>query len=191
MGLVDVDEQWSGDRIAAVGNGLVGGSDARALWLLRDRDERDVLADAVASLRTAIDEMRRLATGAAPETLGRHGLKVALADIARRLPVPVTLCLPEDRFDQDLETLTFLVVSEAMTNAVKHARPCSVDVVVANDNGMIGITVTDDGPGGADVRAGSDLRGISERVQTAGGTFVVSDRRPTGTQVEALLPCAR
>ena len=55
----------------------------------QDGDAHLVLTDAVSSLRTAIEEMRRLATGSAPETLARHGLGPALDDLVRKLPVPV------------------------------------------------------------------------------------------------------
>jgi signal transduction histidine kinase len=47
-----------------------------------------------------------------------------------------------------------------------------------------------DGRGGADLRAGTGLRGLAERVSTVGGRLVVSDRRPNGTRLEVTLPCA-
>ena len=49
--------------------------------------------------------------------------------------------------------------------------------------------VTDDGAGGADPRLGSGLRGLAERVAASGGLLVVRDGVPTGTVVEASLPC--
>jgi len=157
----------------------------------RDGDAHLVLTDAVSSLRTAIEEMRRLATGSAPETLARHGLGPALDDLVRKLPVPVSVSVPDGRLDPTTETVAYLVVSEAVTNAVKHAGPCSVEVAVTLEDGVLGITVADDGAGGADVRAGTGLRGLTERVGAAGGSLVVSDRRPHGTVLEVALPCGR
>lgn len=155
-----------------------------------DSDAHLVLTDAVSSLRTAIEEMRRLASGSMPEILGRDGLRAALDDLVRRMPVPVSLTVPENRLDPATETMAYLVVSEAVTNAVKHGGPCTVDVCVTLGDGALEIRVTDSGPGGADVRAGSGLRGLTERVHAAGGTLVVSDRQPHGTLLEVLLPCA-
>ncbi len=155
-----------------------------------DSDAHLVLTDAVSSLRTAIEEMRRLASGSMPEILGRDGLRAALDDLVRRMPVPVTLNVPENRLDPVTETMAYLVVSEAVTNAVKHGGPCTVDVCVTLGDGALEIRVTDSGPGGADLRAGSGLRGLTERVHAAGGTLVVSDRQPHGTLLEVLLPCA-
>jgi signal transduction histidine kinase len=157
----------------------------------RDGEAHLVLTDAVSSLRTAIEEMRRLATGSAPETLARHGLGPALDDLVRKLPVPVSVSVPDGRLDPTTETVAYLVVSEAVTNAVKHAGPCSVEVAVTLEDGRLGVTVSDDGGGGADVRAGTGLRGLAERVGAAGGTLVVSDRRPHGTVLEVALPCGR
>lgn len=157
----------------------------------QDGEAHLVLTDAVASLRTAIEEMRRLATGSAPETLSKHGLRAALDDLVRRMPVPVSVRAPVERLDPATETVAYLVVSEALTNVVKHAGPCSVDVEVALRDGTLGIVVGDDGSGGVDLRAGTGLRGLTERVTAAGGTLVVSERPPRGTLLEVALPCGR
>ena len=149
-----------------------------------------VLSDAVSSLRIAIDEMRRLASGQAPQTLGKEGLRAALTDVTARMPAPVTLTVPDLRLNPATETLAYLVVTEAVTNSVKHASPCSVDVRITVQDDVVDIRVVDDGPGGVDVRAGTGLRGLSERVHAAGGTLIVSDQEPNGTLVEAVLPCA-
>lgn len=157
----------------------------------RDADAHLVLTDAVASLRTAIDEVRRLGSGTAPEVLSQGGLGPALAELTRRISVPVSLDVLADRLDPATEVIAYLVVSEAVTNAVKHAGPCGVDVTVALEEGTVNICVGDDGSGGADLRGGTGLRGLAERVNAAGGTFVVSERRPRGTLLEVVLPCGR
>jgi signal transduction histidine kinase len=150
-----------------------------------------VLSDAVSSLRTAIEEVRQLGSGAAPEKLSREGLGPALVEFVRRMPIPVSLAVGDDRLDPATEVVAYLVVSEAVTNAVKHAGSCSVDVEVSHEHDRLSIRVADDGSGGADVRAGTGLRGLTERVGAAGGTLVISDRPTGGTLVEAALPCVR
>jgi signal transduction histidine kinase len=157
----------------------------------RDCEAHLVLSDAVSSLRTAIEEVRRLASGSAPERLSRDGLGAALTDLVRRMPVPVSLNVFRGRLKPATEVIAYLVVSEAVTNAVKHGGSCAVDVLVAVDEQTLTIRVSDDGPGGADVRAGTGLRGLTERVNAAGGTLVVSDGSPRGTLLEVALPCAR
>lgn len=148
-----------------------------------------VLDEAVSSLRTAITEIRRLGAGAAPELLSRDGLRPALQELVSRMPVPATLTVAEGRLAPSTEVVAYLVVSEALTNVVRHAGADTVDVVLDVTDGTLGIRVTDDGSGGADLRAGTGLRGLSERVSAAGGTLIVSDRPTGGTLLEVALPC--
>ncbi|MBS1905664.1 MAG: hypothetical protein JST33_03650 [Actinobacteria bacterium] len=51
------------------------------------------------------------------------------------------------------------------------------------------VRIADNGSGGADLRAGSGLRGLQERVHAVGGRLLVSEAVPRGTLVEAVLPC--
>lgn len=156
---------------------------------LGDGDAQLVLSDAVDGLTTAIDELRALAAGTTPELLSRHGLRAALVELTRRMPVPITVSAPGDRLPPPVEIVAYLVICEAVTNAVKHAAASTVTVDVTLDGGVAVVAVSDDGRGGADLRAGTGLRGLSERVSAAGGALVVSDRRPQGTTLEVTLPC--
>ena len=73
-----------------------------------------LLDDAVEELRTAIDELRSLASGATPELLARGGLRAAVDDFVGRMPVPVRLTGPA-RLDPGLEAVAYFVISEAVT----------------------------------------------------------------------------
>lgn len=149
----------------------------------------EVIADAVEALGSAIEELRALARGDGPELLSRQGLRVALADFTGRAPIPVTVLRSPDRLPPVAEAVVYLVVCEAVTNALKHARADAVEVDIAVVDGIAVARVTDDGVGGADLRAGAGLRGLSERVDTAGGRLLVSDRDPHGTLLEVTVPC--
>lgn len=51
----------------------------------------------------------------------------------------------------DVATTAYYVASEAVTNAVKHAKATNIGVVVgADDDGTLHVSVEDDGRGGAD-----------------------------------------
>jgi len=147
------------------------------------------LERAVGALRDSIQELRELAVGDSPGRLARGGLPAALGDLVGRLPVPVQLKVTDDRFEPALERTAYLAVAEALTNSLKHAGDCAREVSIAREGGALTITVADDGVGGADLRAGTGLRGVQERVHAAGGTLVVSERMPHGTVVEVALPC--
>jgi signal transduction histidine kinase len=51
------------------------------------------------------------------------------------------------------------------------------------------VEVADDGVGGADLRGGSGLRGLRDRVEALGGTLTVESREGAGTTLVARLPC--
>ncbi|MEV0587205.1 ATP-binding protein [Nonomuraea sp. NPDC050310] len=152
-------------------------------------EARLLLTDAAESLTAAIGELRALAGGSAPDLLSRRGLRAALTDLTGRIPLPIRLDVPEARLPAAVETVAYLVICEAVTNALKHAAADNVSVEVSVEAGRATVTVQDDGRGGADLRAGTGLRGLAERVRSAGGHLVVSDRDPRGTLLEVTLPC--
>ena len=92
-----------------------------------------------------------------------------------RLPAPV-------------EVAAYYVVSEALTNAAKHAEASLVVVAVEEWESTLRISVRDDGVGGADVAAGSGLVGLKDRVEALGGRISVESPRGAGTSIEVDLP---
>jgi signal transduction histidine kinase len=56
-------------------------------------------------------------------------------------------------------------------------------------DGMLVVEVVDDGRGGAEIGAGSGLRGLADRVEAYGGSLVVTSPPGGGTRVRAELPC--
>ncbi len=86
----------------------------------------DGLADEVT---TALDELRELARGIHPAALAEGGLRPALKGLARRSGVPVELDVRVDgRLPEQFETAAYYMVSEALTNAAKHAHASVVHV---------------------------------------------------------------
>ncbi len=155
-----------------------------------DPAARLLVEQTVESLRDAVDDVRSLAGGRLPSTLVAGGLRRALTDLVRPLAAAVDLRVPDRRFAPEIEATSYFVVSEAVSNAIKHGQARQVRVLVQEDGSdRLLIMVSDDGAGGADPRLGSGLRGLAERVAASGGLLVVRDAAPTGTVVEASLPC--
>lgn len=148
---------------------------------------RDALAHGADAARDAAQELRNLANGLHPAALTDGGLAGVVDDLARRSPVPVEVGLDVTRLDAATEFTAWLVVAEAVTNAHKHARAQRIRVVGSRDDGHLRLSVRDDGRGGADP-TGSGLRGLHDRVESAGGTLRVSTGAD-GTTVEVTLPC--
>jgi signal transduction histidine kinase len=146
------------------------------------------LDDAVAGLTEALEELRRLARGIHPEILAR-GLAPALRSLARRSAVPVALdvCL-ERPLPRAVDVAGYYVVSEALTNAAKHAAASKVTIRAKGDAEVLRISVRDDGVGGADLSAGSGLIGLKDRVEALGGRMTLESPQGSGTSLSIELP---
>jgi signal transduction histidine kinase len=136
-----------------------------------------------------LEELRELSQGIHPAVLAMGGLGPALRTLARRSAVPVRLdigTLP--RLPDPVEVAAYFVVSEALANAAKHARASLVKVHVEVGDGLLKVSIRDDGTGGADPSRGSGLIGLTDRVEALGGTISVSSHPGTGTTILAELP---
>jgi len=151
-----------------------------------------LVAEAHASTKSAITELRQLARGIHASVLDDRGLDAALSALASRSHIPVTLDvrLPR-RCTRAAEAAVYFAIAEALTNAAKHSRAtgCRVHVRV-RDDGTLWAKVEDDGLGGARVVPGGGLDGIVNRVTAAGGTARIDSPQGGPTTVEVSVPCA-
>ncbi|MEV4056399.1 sensor histidine kinase [Amycolatopsis sp. NPDC049688] len=151
---------------------------------------RALLAGAVDELQTAITELRELARGIRPAILTEAGLVAAVRSLADRIPMEVALAVGTvPRLDAAVEATAYFVTSEALTNALKHARTERADVRIAVTGTELRVEVRDAGVGGADPEGGSGLTGLRDRVQALGGDLCVTST-PGGTTVTAVIPLA-
>ncbi len=83
----------------------------------------------------------------------------------------------------------YRIVQEALTNVVKHARARTVDVRLAHADGVLRVTVTDDGRGPQGGPGGHGLVGVRERAAAHGGTAETgAGPGGRGFEVRVLLP---
>jgi signal transduction histidine kinase len=147
------------------------------------------LDEAAAELRLAVAELRELARGIHPVILSEAGLGPALAALADRSPVPVTVtAVPPGRLPPRVEETAYYVASEALANAAKHASATAVTISARRQAGDLLVEVGDDGVGGADPD-GSGLRGLADRVAALDGRLLVHSPAGKGTCVTVELPC--
>ncbi|WP_432840156.1 DUF4118 domain-containing protein [Dactylosporangium sp. CA-092794] len=150
---------------------------------------RAYMARAATSLTEVTTDLRELARGIHPAVLGTGGLAPALKALARRSAVPVDLHVDIDRRPpKPVEIAAYYVVSESLTNTAKHARASAVRVEATTHAGMLQITITDDGIGGADPARGSGLTGLRDRVETLGGNLTLMSDPGGGTSLVATIP---
>ena len=156
-----------------------------------DAAAADVLSRAQDEVEQAIAELRELARGIHPTLLRDEGLEAAVEALARRTPLPVTVSgTVRDRLPDPVELAAYFVVSEALTNVVKHASAIEASVLLEREPATLRVTVTDDGVGGARIRAESGLAGLRDRLEALDATLSIESEAGHGTTVCALFPCA-
>jgi signal transduction histidine kinase len=145
------------------------------------------MADGLAAM---LDDVRELSRGIHPAILSQGGLGAALKALARRSPVPVQLDASVDktRVPERIEVVAYYIVSEALTNAAKHARASVLEVEVEARDDVLHISVRDDGVGGAHPARGSGLIGLTDRVDAIGGNIDIVSPPGEGTSIVVELP---
>jgi PAS domain S-box-containing protein len=165
-----------------------------------DGEGMEVLTKVRQELAEEADNLRRLMAGLRPPLLEERGLVPALRETVEKFG-------RENKLDaefaaqgvgevpQDLETLAYRVVQEALSNAGKHAEAVQIGVRVEAVAGQLRIEIIDDGVGFDAGKAREFLRmgrvglaSMRERVELANGTFMVHSTPTRGTKVVATLP---
>jgi signal transduction histidine kinase len=137
----------------------------------------------------AVDQVREISRGIHPAILSERGLTRALRALARRSAVAVELDLrTERRLPGHVEVAAYYAVSEALTNAAKHARASAVHVELDAPDATLRLAIRDDGIGGADPAKGSGLTGLRDRIEAVGGTFDVTSPPTGGTTLLIRIP---
>jgi signal transduction histidine kinase len=140
-------------------------------------------------LTEVIEELREISRGLHPVILEKGGLEPALRALARRAGIPVELNVSvHGRLPGRVEVAAYYALSEALTNAAKHARASVVEVEVGVVDEVLRLLVKDDGVGGADPSRGSGLVGLSDRVEAVGGTIAVTSPVGGGTTLLVTIP---
>lgn len=146
--------------------------------------------------RLTLGEMRSLVhvlredPAAAPSLGGLDPLE-ALAGLADAGPPAVQVRLPDEPGPLAPATATalFRVAQEAVTNARRHARGATrVDVVLDRTDGVVRLSVHDDGTPSPRHGTGYGLVGMAERAALLGGTCAAGPDPAGGWTVDATLP---
>jgi signal transduction histidine kinase len=153
-------------------------------------DELPSLAAELAEGLSAVsEELREISRGIHPTILSEAGLGPALRALARRSGVPIEADVTiESRLPVPIEVVAYYVASEALANVAKHANANVVELVAAQDDGVLTLQVRDDGVGGADAGRGSGIVGLEDRVEALGGTISIASPPGGGTTLSMRLP---
>jgi signal transduction histidine kinase len=156
------------------------------------------------ALASQIDrEVDRLTMELRPPALGDLGLADALYRYAEEwtatsgVEVDVLVTgLGDNRLASAIETATYRIVQEALTNVLKHAQASLVSVIVECKSSMLRVIVEDDGMGfDRSLAAGGGtggrqvgLIGMAERATLAGGELTIETAPGAGTTIYLHIP---
>ena len=140
-------------------------------------------------LDCALAELREISRGIHPAILTEAGLGPALKTLARRSALRVELELRyQRRLPEHVEVAAYYVVSEALTNAAKHAHASVVKIDVAEQDAILKLAIRDDGVGDADPSQGTGLAGLADRIEALGGRLEIVSPARNGTSLSIEIP---
>ncbi len=146
----------------------------------------DRFGTALEVLDESIGELRRVAHHLMPESLMRYGLQVSLEDYCRAIPGANFQYYGDDeRLDSRLEVLIYRCTYELVNNAVKYAAATIIDVQLITDNGLVSLSVRDNGCGfdPGKITDGAGLENIRTRVSVYNGKMDIHTAPGNGTEV--------
>ena len=173
--------------------------------IAKDADEREAqLQHAAGRVDVAVRALRNLITDLRPPVLDEYGLQPALAVLAERmlsvnglsvdLQVELGDASGEDgRLVPQVGDSVYRVIQEALANVVKHSGATRARVRVHEAEGMVQLSVSDEGDGftvESDTE-GFGLLGMRERLALVEGTISIESVPGEGTTVRAGIPARR
>jgi signal transduction histidine kinase len=168
------------------------GYDLRSAEATTAPDQQELkrlLSTAADDLSGVLSDLQEIARGLHPAVLSKSGLDTALKMLARRSPVPVELHDDAPRpLPEQVQVAIFYVVSEALTNVLKHADASTVHIDLDGEDGEVRVTIHDDGHGGAELGEGSGLIGLKDRVEALSGTMLLASPTGVGTSLRVTIP---
>jgi signal transduction histidine kinase len=152
-----------------------------------DGEAESLVGDALENAEQRNAELRNLAHGILPPALTSGGLRWGVDAMVGRLDLAVDVDVTSERFGEEIEASAYFFVAEALTNVVKHAHAGHAEATASVEDGMVYVTVRDDGIGGADP-GGRGVVGIADRVMALGGRLEIESLAGGGTLLTAELP---
>jgi PAS domain S-box-containing protein len=159
--------------------------------------EAATAATIVRLVNEAINTTRELSRGLLPVVSGAHGLASALARWATEvehlyhIPCEVRCPHPVEMTDVHAATHLYHIAQEAVTNAIRHARPTRLLVTLSRTAGLGVLMIEDDGigpPSAPPGHGGLGLQIMSYRANMIGGRLSMDRRESGGTIVSCYFP---
>ncbi len=160
---------------------------------------RQRLVEAVALTDDTMEQLRIIARGLRPPALDTFGINFALEDLCREFSRRSKIEVEYQGMDlpsvtEEINISLYRILQESLTNIYKHAHAEHITVELECKNGLISLTVSDNGKGfkkgkGVNGKKGIGLLGIKERLEMLGGNFELKSSSGQGSILRAFIPC--
>jgi len=150
-----------------------------------------LLGQLVSATDGALDTLTGLAAGVYPPRLAADGLAAALTEQAAKAALPVSVHANGiGRCPAEVEAAVYFAVLEALQNVAKYSGATSAQVRLTRDGTRLNFEVADDGVGfdPASTSLGTGLQGITDRLDTVGGTLTIHSTPGEGTTITGRVP---
>jgi len=160
---------------------------------------KDSLTALKRTLQQCIQETRRTIADLKPPQVEKYGLVGALRMKASQLTSRGLNCLVNEKnplppLSDEKEKAVYWIVEEALNNARKHAGASRVSVAIEMKNGVLSVTVNDDGHGFYRTDASNSsappsfgLTSMETRARMINGRLTVTSEPGLGTEVKLSL----
>ena len=156
----------------------------------------EIIGDLVEGLA---QKVRDLSISLRPSVLDDLGLLPALLWMTRRYTQQSGITVDfdhrgiGDRMSPEIETATYRIVQEELTNVARHASTTEATLALLSDNGALEVEIRDHGvvfdtSNSRGNSSGLGLIGMRERVETLGGSFTIDSAPGSGVKLKAEIP---
>ena len=179
------------DHLGPVLSGITLQLDALRRMTADDEESMSLTDTIREEVAAAVVDVRRLVHGLRPPILDELGLLDAVRHHADLVASEIDVTVVADHLPPlpaAVDVAAYRIVTEALTNTLRHAGASAVDVRLQLVDGRLEVEVRDDGSGIAEGAArGVGLESMRERVAELGGLLTISSSG-SGTIVRVELP---
>lgn len=140
----------------------------------------------------AINALKEVSNNLSPHILTNYGLVEGLAQFIRRINDTKAIQIKfknnvSNRFDKEIETTLYRVITELVNNTLKHADATKINIALTQEERLLSVRFKDNGKGFSlkeinSNDAGLGLSNIRNRIQNLGGFLDIKSEPGKGTK---------
>lgn len=158
----------------------------------------EVMTNAGKLIDESIMSLKEISNKLSPHVLNNFGLKKALRSFISKLPniesptINLNTNIEDQRFSYNVEVVLYRVISELISNSLKHSKAHNVYISLMVDNQTVSLDYLDDGIGfDSSLLEMSDkgmgFANIRSRIKSLNGTFDIYTRQNEGVRVNVVI----